>query len=166
MDSIDIAEKLEGMYPRPTLRLDAELHGPVTDAVQACAWTLFPDAMLWAVRHMLTDRSAPWFAEDRKKRLGMSLEELAAQKGGEAAFQTGEAKGGPFERLKEVLTKHRKDEGPFILGSEVSYGDLVAASFFECFKRGESKMYERLVGYDESFKKLHEACEPWLQKDD
>ena len=166
MDSIDIAEKLEAIYPEKSLRLDAQLHGQITDTVLACAMFLVPDGMLWCTRNMLTDRSAPWFAEDRKKRLGMSLEEFAAQKGREAAFQAAEAKGGAFGKLKDVLTKHRKDDGPFVLGSEVSYGDFVAASLFECFKRGETKMYERFIGYDESFKKLHEACEPWLRKDD
>ena len=48
----------------------------------------------------------------------------------------------------------------------VSYGDFVIASLFECIKRVNMKVYERLIGFDESFKQLHLACRPWLVRDD
>ena len=165
MDSINIAEKLESVFPDPTLRLDAQLHEPVTEAVTNVTIALFVDINAACVRNALTEKSASWFAEDRKKRFGGDVFELSAAHGGEAMWKAGEAPGGAFEKLKEVLTKHRKDSGPFVLGSEVSYGDFVAASLFEAFESVDTKMYDRFMSFDDSFKKLHEACRPWLQRD-
>lgn len=166
MESIKIAEKLESVYPEPSLRLDVELHGPVTEAVTNLANVVFLDGMAISVRNNMTEISGPWFAEDRKKRFGVDLDTLSAQKGGETAWKPAEAPGGPFERLVEVLTQHRKDYGPFVLGSVVSYGDFVAASLFEMVERVDARMYERLIGFDQSFKRLHSACRTWLERDD
>ena len=165
MDSINIAKKLESMYPSPSLRLDTHLHEPVTEAVGICAFGLWPDGSLSTFRNVLSDRSALWFAEDRKKRVGMFLEELSTQKGGEAAWKALESPGGPFDMLKDVLTRHRKDSGPFVLGSEVSYGDFVAASLFEGIARTDAKIYDRMMGHDKSFQMLHKACSAWLERD-
>ena len=71
-----------------------------------------------------------------------------------------------FDQLKAELHKHKKDEGPFVLGSQVSYGDFIIASFFESVERVDKAVYDRLVGYDDSFKRLHEGCRPWLERDE
>ena len=164
--SIKIAEQVESVWPEPSLKLDTKLHEPVADAVMNVAKAIWADALLLCVRHCLTEKSAVWFSEDRDKHFGMSLEEFAANYGGEDAWKAAEALSGPLENLKDVLTKQREDVGPFALGTRVSYGDFVAVSLFECFERMDEKTYERPVGFETCFKDLHEACQPWLQRAD
>lgn len=165
MDSLKIVEKVETLYPEPPLHLHEQLHGEVAEAVKGAAIAILGDILLLCVRNCLSETSASYFTEARKKQFGMSLEDFAAKKGGEAAWQAAAAAGGPFEGLKNQLTLHKKDDGPFVLGSKVSYGDFVAASFFECMARADLKSYVRLMSFDESFTTLHQACRPWLQRD-
>lgn len=124
---------------------------------------VLPDFMVTVLHEWLDEPSRSWFAEDRKRRLGMTLEEFAKVKGGEAAWP-GTEEG--LKKLQGLLTAHKKDEGPFILGSTVSYGDFIIVTLFEGLERIRKDRYEKLVAYDERFKKLHEACRPWLKKDD
>lgn len=164
-DSTRVAPKLESLYPEPSLHLDAALHDSVADAVEAVVSGTIASSLLLLLE-VLPERSSKFFAEDRAKRFGMPLEDLAANYGGDPAWQAAEAPGGSLEQLLNVLTKHRKDEGPFVLGSQVSYGDFIVAGLFESYKTIDSKAYERLISFDKSFKDLHEACQPWLQRDD
>jgi hypothetical protein len=165
MNSANIAPILESLRPTPSLHLDAELHGPITEAAEglgAVVWW----RMLARAKDLLPERSASYFMETRKATFGASLEELAVLKGGPEAWEAAAAPGGPAEKLRDVLTKHRKDEGPFALGSQPSYGDFIAAGMFECFERCHPEDYEKLVGLDPTFRALHEACRPWLVRDD
>ena len=146
------------------MHLDEELHRNIMAKVDQAALQAYPLALIICVRRCLPERSAEFFLEDRKKRIGISLEDLAKFKG-EESWQAGEAPGGAFEQLKDELHKHKKDDGPFVLGSQVSYGDFVIASFFESIERVDKQHYDRMVGYDESFKRLHEVCRPWLERD-
>lgn len=159
------AEALEALYPEPSLHLDAQLHRHIMAKSDQAGSHTFPLALIIVVRRCLPPRSAEFFLEDRKKRFGISLDDLAKLKG-EEAWKVGEASGGAFEQLKDELHKHKKDEGPFVLGSEVSYGDFVVAGLFESMARVDKQLYQRLMGYDDSFKRLHEACKPWLERDD
>lgn len=165
MNSANIAPALEELHPSPPLHLEAQLHGPITEAVENLAGVIWWDTLA-LVPSILPPRSATYFAETRKATFGMSLQEVAAIKGGEQAWKTAAGPGGAAEKLGDLLSKHRKDEGPFVLGSEPSYGDFVAASLFECVERCCKEDYEKLVGLDERFRMLHEACRPWLVRDD
>ena len=53
-----------------------------------------------------------------------------------------------------------------MLGSQVSYADFLAVAVFECLERCDVESYEKVIGYDPVFKNLHEACRPWLERDD
>ena len=165
VESNNCAEALETRYPEPTMHLGEDLHRDIMAKVDQATLQAFPLALIICVRRCLPERSAEYFLEDRKNRFGISLEDLAKYKG-EESWQAGEAPGGAFEQLKDELQKHKKDEGPFVLGSQVSYGDFVIASFFESLERVDKTLYDRLVGYDASFKRLHEVCRPWLERDD
>ncbi|KAK3684544.1 hypothetical protein LTR37_020186 [Vermiconidia calcicola] len=166
MNSINIVSALEQRYPEPTLHLDAELHGPITEAVEGLLFVIWWDALASIPRGVLTEKSASYFAEGRAAYFGTSLDDLAATKGGEKAWEAAAVPGGPADKLKDVLTKHRRDQGPFALGSQVSYGDFVAVGLFECVERSHLESYERLMGLHDTFKTLHEACRPWLARDD
>jgi hypothetical protein len=132
--------------------------------VDEASTQVLPLYLFTFVRRYFPERSATFFLEDREKRFGIGLEDLANLKG-EELFSAAEAQGGVLEQLKDELHKHKTDDGPFVLGSRVSYGDFPIASLFECAARADPQFYERLVGYDDSFKKLHEACKPWLERD-
>ena len=164
MESNNCAEALESLYPEPSLHVDAQLHRDIMKEVDQVANHVFPLALIICVRRCLPERSAKFFLEDRERRFGISLEDLSTFKG-EEAWKAGETSGGAFEQLKNELHKHKKDDGPFILGSQVSYGDFIIASMFESMRRVDKQLFDRLVGYDSSFKRLHEVCQPWLEKD-
>ena len=165
MNSTKIIKKLEILHPEPSLHLDEERETAIGAAVEAFAGTTWWDAMVKLVQNCLTESAAEWFAENRKQIFGASLEDLAASMGGQKGFDAAFASGGTAEKLKEQLTKYRKDEGPFVLGSQVSYSDFLPAALFENFERVDPEAYEKIMGYDPVFKNLHEACRRWLERD-
>lgn len=137
----------------------------VTAAVSGAALAVLGEFLYLCMRTCLSEVSAAYNREDRKKKSGMSLEQLAAERRGETAWRAAEAAGGPFEALKKELSAHKVDDGPFVLGNKVSYADFVVAGFFECFSRADLASYVRLMSFDRSFPILHQACRPWLQRD-
>lgn len=165
VESNNCAEALEAKYPDPTLHLEAQLHRHIMSKVDEATQYVLPLGLPTLVNECLPERSAKFFSEDREKRFGISLDDLANLKG-EELFSAAEAPGGILEQLKDELHKHKKDDGPFVLGSQVSYGDFIIASLFESLARVVPRLYERVIGYDDSFKKLHDVCKPWLEKDD
>ncbi|TKA65339.1 hypothetical protein B0A55_09439 [Friedmanniomyces simplex] len=162
MDSMPIAEKLEAAYPEPSMHLDNGLWKQAAEICDGLVVSAGPDFMVAVVDDILQEPSKTWFAEDRHKRFGMSLQELQEKMGGETGRPATQA---GCEKLKGLLTSHKEDEGPFILGSKPSYGDLLAATLFESMRRMNVSQYEKIVESDESFKRLHEACKPWLERD-
>lgn len=165
MNSANIAPVLERLYPERSLHLDAEMHGPMTEAVEGLAGIIWWDTLA-LIPSLLPERSAEYFEETRKVTFGISLKEMADAKGGDQAWKTAAQPGGAAEKLGEMLTKYQKDKGPFVLGSEPSYADFVAASLFECVERCYVEDYRKLMALDARFETLHEACRPWLVKDD
>ena len=165
MNSANIAPVLERLYPERSLHLDAELHAPMTESVESLAGIIWWDTLA-LIPSLLPERSGVYFDETRKAAFGVSLKEMAAAKGGDQAWKTAAEPGGAAEKLAEMLTKYKKDEGPFVLGSEPSYADFVAASLFECVERCCVEDYRKLMALDARFGALHEACRPWLLRDD
>ncbi|KAK5119162.1 hypothetical protein LTR85_007776 [Meristemomyces frigidus] len=161
-DSAVIAKQLEAIHPDPPLVFDSETQLKAEQAVGKIARPLMPVFMPRVARDVITESSVPFFRETRAKAFGMSLEELEAARGGEQAW---EAAGAGFQELRAVLTEHKRCEGPFILGSEVSYGDFLVVAFTESLRRIGSDLGERFLNVDESFRNLHEACKVWMQKD-
>lgn len=163
MESMDIAEKLEALYPEPTLQMDKDDHRKVQATIDAATFPVLAFVMP-PVRDLFDDETRAWFEEDRKGRLGMSLDEFAAAKGTEESWK---ALIPEFERIAKELRAMRVDEGPFILGSKVSYSDFIVCGFVEMFKRIEGgKTYKRLIAVDPIYKEINDACGEWLARDD
>jgi len=163
MDSQKIIEKLDVLHPDPPLLLDTKAHEPVHSALMSITMALKPTILLAAQRNILGEPSASWFAEDRKQRFGKSLEQVEQDEGGAKAWSAAQP---GLEDLKAELSKHKRDDGPFILGGTVSYGDFCIAGFFEWVERADRALYKQICDYDESFTRHHEACQPWLMRDD
>lgn len=166
MNSTNIVEKLEKVHPEPSLHLDANLHGPITEAVESLAGVVWWDVLARVPKDLLSPRSAEYFERTRKETFGASLDDVAAVKGGPEAWKAAAAPGGPAEKLSKLLTEHKKDQGPYVLGRQPSYGDFIAVSVFECIERCSKADYHRLLELDPNYGKLHEACRPWLIRDD
>lgn len=162
MESAAIASALESRYPEPSLHLETGLHEKFEAAFGKIGGPLVPVIMPRIARDKLAESSVPWFQEARAKRFGMSLEELERTKGGEQAWQAAEP---GFEDLRRFLTDHKRDEGPFVLGSQVSYVDFMIVSMMEAFRRIGNDLYEKFVSQDEKFREVHQACQKWMQSD-
>ena len=163
MDSLRIAERLEAIYPEPSMHLDTGLHEESAAIVFELSWLVFPDMLHLLPKEILNERSASWFAEDRKRRWGITLDELAEKNGGEKAWASAVP---VMTRLKAFLTENKRDQGPFILGSTPSYGDLYIIALFQAAEVVSKGMYEKIVGFDQAFRDLHEAGRKWTLKVD
>ena len=163
MDSTAIAKKLESEHPQPTLNLNDDLQQQMQTVAGKVIFTLVGWFMVRVHSRLVTEEEKKWFRADRERRAGMSLEEWDDKKGGERAWEA--AKPG-FELFEKLLTEHKRDPGPFILGSQMCYTDLMAASIAEFFRRIEQEAFERLTGAVNGLKELHEACASWFERND
>lgn len=163
MDSLAIARKLEELHPEPSLRLELGLHDKAAAAVGKAAFPLFPAFLPRVSRDVLVESTVPLVNAGREKRFGMTIDQLAAMYDEEKTWKAVEP---GFGEMKALLTEHKRDDGPFILGSQVSYGDFVMVALFEGLRRIGEDLWEKVVGWDESFKHVYEACKPYMEKDD
>ena len=131
--------------------------------MQELSYAALPEAMAILVKDILREPSASWFAEDRHRRFGITLDELAQQKGGEAGWP---AVVEALNKLRTFLTANKKDEGPFVMGGTPSYADFYIVALFEGLERVKKALYAKIVGYDHAFSDLHAACRVWTKRDD
>jgi glutathione S-transferase len=163
MDSRKIADALEELQPEPSLKLDSGYVERVQKAVLDIGAALTPIMIPRVPEMLLTPASAEYFFRTRKERFGMSLPELAAsEKAGEAAWE----KAAPaVKELVGILKEH--EGGPFVLGSEASYADLIVAGYWAMAKRlDQGDVFGRAMGLDDVFPKHWEACQKFLERDD
>ncbi|PQE28700.1 glutathione s-transferase protein [Rutstroemia sp. NJR-2017a WRK4] len=163
-DSKPIAYKLESLYPAPeypSLNLSSPLHEKVQEIIPKFALPLRPVWMPRIPTDILNEKSAAYFNETREKIVGMPLSEYGKKEGGEEVW----AKAEPgFKELAEILKAN--DSGPFVEGDTPSYSDFIIVGMLHFFKVIDDKIYERIVGIDDSFAKVYDACKPWLKRDD
>jgi glutathione S-transferase len=163
MESSKIVAKVEQLVPSPPLHLDLGLHEAAAELSFAVLVAVIPDLYL-EVEKTLNEPSRSFFVERRCERAGVSsFQELQEKAGGEKARPKIEA---AVQRLREFLKENKRDEGPFVLGGEVSYADLVVVALLEALERGSRELYELVVGDAEELRRLHEACRKWAGRDD
>ena len=163
MESRAIAQALETSQPEPSLHLNPELLDEVSAIMQKVGGAMIPNFMPRVAREVIIESSVPAFKASREKMLGMPLDDFEKAKGGERAW---DAAAPGLRELSEFLTKHKKDEGPFTLGSQVSYMDFWIVATLEGMRRIGQDLFDRLVAFDRRFGELHEACKPWMNRDD
>ncbi|RMX78931.1 hypothetical protein D0869_08690 [Hortaea werneckii] len=159
MDSLVIARKLKEMYPEPKLIFDEASLADVQKGLGMTAPPLFP-VIMPRIATIVTQDSEAYFREMRAKDYGMPLEEFARTKGGEKAWADAEP---GFRFLAELYGKD--NNGPFLMGSQPSFGDFVIVAFIECVMRVGEDMGQRWLSMDERLARVHEACKPWMEKD-
>jgi glutathione S-transferase len=130
------------------------------------AGPLMPIYMPAISAKVIVPESVDHFCKVREERFGMPLEKVAELKGGEQAWEA--AKPG-FQALEALLEQHKQDEGPFILGSRVSYADFMIVSLAG-LRKIDAEMWERCLGMDGMvrLRELLQECEKrgWTAKDD
>jgi glutathione S-transferase len=114
-------------------------------------------------RNLLRPTSIPLFNAARAARFGMPLDELEATKGGEQAWEA--ARPG-LDALEALMGEWKVDEGPFVLGSRVSYADFVVVAVLEGFRRVGEELFERICEGREGLRGVWGACGEWLGRDD
>ena len=163
MDSMAINQKLDSLHPEPSLHLDLKVHEKIQKTLGAAIGPARGMIIPIVPRTVLREPSTSWFIKDREKKFGKTLDQYEKDEGGEAAWNATQSR---LEQLKQEVSQHKRDDGPFVLGSAVSYSDIMIASVFAWIEKTDGDLFEKFVGYDESFKKLYEACRPWLARDD
>lgn len=161
MDSDAICRALEDAYPSPSLRMDDPVVSKVQDGVFKVIKALMPAIMPQIGFNVVTDKSRPYFFENREKRFGKSLKQVLEEDGGEKCWKVAE------EGLREVAALLKEgSEGPFFLGKEPSWADFVWASPLIFAGVADGGILKRCLGVDEVLKRQFEACKPWMEKDD
>ena len=161
MDSVNIVAQLESQYPESSLHLDTGLHQQAQAIVFQAALPLFSEFMPRIRDRLITEHSLPYWTKSRESLFGMSIDEFTRTKGGTKAWEAAEP---GLQALSRFLSDHKRDSGPFILGSQVSYGDLILAAFLESTRRTSEDMFKRITDFHESIQLLYAACSKWLER--
>lgn len=161
MDSFKIATFLESQYPERPLRLDEGLHEEAQGLVFKSALPLFPEYMPCIRDNLITEHSLPYWKQSREGLFGMSIDEFQKTKGGEKAWKAAEP---GLQALSKFLSEHKRDDGPYILGSQISYGDLILVAFLESSRRTSGEIFKRIMDFHENIASLYKACSKWLER--
>lgn len=160
MQSYAIAQKLEELWPEPSLHLDSDSYDKAVAALSKIGSALAPETRPWVPRNILNPASVEYFERTRSAQFGMSLVDLLkSDKAGENAWAAAEP---GLQALKALLTEN--SSGPYIDGDHVSYGDLVLASNYAFMEMLHENLIKRLLGYDESIQRHYDACKKWLER--
>lgn len=156
-DSANIIVELEKQCPEPSLHLENGLHAQAGKLLGGIAFPLLKILYPTIARNIVMDKYVDWWVEKKETMLGMTMQEFEAS-GGENAWKAAEP---GFAALKEFLASNKKDEGPFLLGSQVCYGDFIIVSMLESMRQIGDGVFERVVSYDDQLRELHNACKEW-----
>ncbi|PPJ52397.1 hypothetical protein CBER1_09778 [Cercospora berteroae] len=155
MDSEKIIPKIEELYPSPSLHLDRT---DIIDAVKAASGKVFYPLMSWffpkVQSRILVEEDIAWFEEDRGRRFGMSMADLEKSKSEEDCFEA--AKPG-FEMMEKLLTDFKKDDGPFIMGKEMCFGDLLLVGTVRMMEMLGEDEKEKFLGKVKGLRELYDA---------
>lgn len=89
----------------------------------------------------------------------MSVDEYEAEHGGDQAY----VEAAPF--LKQLTNLLEENEGPYLMGNEVSYADFAWVAFLVFFRRVDEEVFAKVLdasGNEVVHRALLEACTPWL----
>jgi glutathione S-transferase len=156
--------KLEQLHPDPPLHLDNGLAQKIGPLIGKISLPLIPVYMPRISRDVIHESSVEHVREQRERRFGMTLDELEKTKGGEPAWEA--AKPG-LRELEDFITSQKRDEGPFILGSEVCYADFIIAGMMEAVRRIGDDLYDKFleVAGGGGIQAIHQACQKWVADD-
>lgn len=165
MDSRKIAEAIEQKHPSPKVHLDSPTVQKVERLVLHSIKPIYPNLMYKISQVILTEKSYDYWVGQYTREYGMPLDEYERQFGGGKAWAVAR----PALSELTALLKERQAEGPFFLGSEVSYADFVWAGALIFMKRSSEEVFQELLdrtGARDAHERLFEACAPWMKRND
>ncbi|KAI0189902.1 putative glutathione S-transferase [Astrocystis sublimbata] len=165
MDSSKIANAIEKICPSPSLHLDSPLREKV-EAYIACAHiALAPVSIPNVPRRLLNERSHEYWHETRSNYTGMPLDQYEKEQGGDG--KPYKAAAPHLQAVTAILNENL--DGPFFMGSTISYTDFVWAGFLTLFRRiGDDVFWSVLeaTGDGAVHQKLLDKLERWSARDD
>jgi glutathione S-transferase len=158
MDSRPIADALEAKYPSPSLHLDSPYTARTTELLPTLAGSVRTVFVPMVPKNFLNPRSEEYFVASREKSLGMPLDDYAKQ--GAQAFE--DAK--PYvKKAGEMYAEN--PEGPFLMGKEVSYGDVMFISWLKMMDQlGIADRFWEMEG-GQALKECYDAGAKWFERD-
>lgn len=162
-DSAVIAERLQTLHPNPPISLNTELQAEADRAIHLLFMPLVTTYMSCLAHNIISEPVLPAWTASREKLFGFSFEEAEKTKDVQKSWEA--ARPG-FDVMKALITEHKQDDGPFILGSRVSYADFIILAGFEAFKRAGDGMFEKAMAMDPKFGEIYAAAKDWFSKDE
>ncbi|QIX00277.1 hypothetical protein AMS68_005794 [Peltaster fructicola] len=161
MDSQPIAHFLEATYSDPPLALTSELGDMIqTDGRRLVGRVLSASVMPREI-NILSARSQEYFRRTRETSIGHPLEDLL--QGDREVKSWLEMEDGARTVGNLLLTN--KADGPFVLGSKVSYADFFIAGALQCARVVDETIFQRMIAYP-GYKQIYDACQPYMEKKD
>ncbi|ETI28666.1 hypothetical protein G647_01117 [Cladophialophora carrionii CBS 160.54] len=159
MDSRKIVERLEALYPTPSLHLDSPYQGRIEHFLPKLVGTVRPIFMPLVPVTFLNPPSKAYFEQDREKAVGMPLQEYHA-KNAEQAYRDVE----PL--WKELAGWYAEnDGGVWLSGGEIIYADVMVLGLLRMLDRlGVADRLWALEG-GEVLKKVYDAAAKWFERD-
>ncbi|KAL8678370.1 MAG: hypothetical protein Q9186_005264 [Xanthomendoza sp. 1 TL-2023] len=161
MDSKLIAAELENLYPNPPLVLNTAeeqiLEALAPKFMQIMGATLAPKV----AGNILGEESKGYLIAQREKASGLKFAEKGEEE--EEEEKAWEDVVPLVREMGQVLRSKKDEEGPFILGKEVSFADFVLVGWMVFLRRCGEGVWERFVGIEPGFGRLWEGCLGWVE---
>lgn len=163
MDSAEIAKAVEKAFPEPSLHLDSTFVDRLFAVLKEIMAAILPVYIPLVPQRILNEASQPYWYETREAKVGMPLDQLAREKGGDPAW----AAAAPFLRQVSDLLRENP-QGPFFLGETPSYTDFIWGGLLVFLRRiGDDVLEKGLesTGDRDLHLKFLEAIKPWSERD-
>ena len=157
MDSLRIAKFLESTYPNPPVSLLSDIGLDIESKGRSTIGPAFAISIVPRENLILSPRSQEYFRAKNEAKFGCKLEDLLNKE--EKTWE------GVREKMEELSQLMMKNGGPFILGETPSYTDLFIAASLQSARTVDADVFERCVEFA-GFRKIYEACLPWMEKKD
>ncbi|RYC54216.1 hypothetical protein CHU98_g11996 [Xylaria longipes] len=141
MDSWNIANAIEKDHPSPNLHLDSPLRekveGHLIDGRAALKPIYVPNVM----RRLLKECNHAYWHETRSKIVGMPLDQFEKEHGGDG--KPYKAAAPHFQAVTAILKED--PEGPYFMGSTISYTDFIWAGFLIFCRRIGDDVFQSVL---------------------
>nr|POE47889.1 hypothetical protein CFP56_01217 [Quercus suber] len=161
MESRQIANEIEKLYPEPSAHIDDPVHVRVQRTWQKVIMVLQAVLVPRMPRECLSGSTIQFHRNARAKTYGTSLEEYEARAGGDPCWQ---AAAPHLKAFAQILNENT--DGPFCLGKTPSYPDFLIVGFLEWCRVLGGDCLQRVYSVDPAFENLFKACAPWLERND
>ena len=162
-DSLAIAKAIEKAFPEPSLHLDSPYVDRLFAVLKEIQSAIVPVYIPMVPQRILNEASRPYWYETREAKVGMPLDQLAREKGGDPAW----AAAAPHLRQVSDLLRENP-QGPFFLGETPSYTDFIWGGLLVFLRRiGDDVLEKGLesTGDRDLHLKFLEAIKPWSERD-